>query len=42
MAILLNINTARLQRQFGDPVVEAVARAKVEQLERASHQQLPR
>ena len=38
MAILLNINTARLERQFGDPVVDAVARAKVAQLERASHQ----
>ena len=36
MAILLNIDTARLQRQFGDPVVDAVAEAKVEQLERAS------
>ena len=36
MAILLNIDTRRLERQFGDPVVEAVARAKVAQLERAS------
>ena len=37
MAILLNINTARLERQFGDVVVDRVADEKLRQLVRASH-----
>ena len=38
MAILLNINTAQLERRFGDVVVDRVADEKLRQLERASHQ----
>ena len=36
MSILINLNASRLQQQFGDAAVDAVAREKVRQLLRVS------